>query len=185
MEGKAYGLSSPRDISDEKTHEHGEDLPSENSKKDFCEISKNLDPEQAMSNGDSVFSEPDIIEARRSKRVNESEEPKIDAKKIRPVIIDSDDEADAVMDQSVCNAGKVEDQSTLQENNGDSSDDSHLMHGVNGEFRCTACDRIAVEVHSHPLMKVIVCEDCKSLIEEKMHMKVWILIIPILLTKLI
>ncbi|XP_021684987.2 protein CHROMATIN REMODELING 20 isoform X2 [Hevea brasiliensis] len=171
MEGKANGLLSPCDISDEKTHEHGEDMPSENLMKDVSEISKILDAEQAMSNGNSVFSEPDIIESRRSKRANESEEPKIDAKKIRPVIIDSDDEADIGMRQSVCNASKVEDQSILQENIGDSSADSHLVLGVNEEFHCTACDIIALEVHSHPLLKVIVCKDCKSLIEDKMQLK--------------
>ncbi|KAF8116177.1 hypothetical protein N665_0020s0036 [Sinapis alba] len=34
-------------------------------------------------------------------------------------------------------------------------------------FRCTACNNVAVEVHSHPLLDVIVCMDCKRLIEDR------------------
>jgi hypothetical protein len=40
-------------------------------------------------------------------------------------------------------------------------------------------------VHSHPLLKVIVCKDCKFLMEEKMHVKVWILIMPMHSPKLL
>lgn len=34
-------------------------------------------------------------------------------------------------------------------------------------FRCTACNNVAVEVHSHPLLEVIVCIDCKRSIEDR------------------
>lgn len=34
-------------------------------------------------------------------------------------------------------------------------------------FRCTACNNVTVEVHSHPLLDVIVCMDCKRLIEDR------------------
>ncbi|XP_012089374.1 protein CHROMATIN REMODELING 20 isoform X2 [Jatropha curcas] len=177
MEGNVDDLLPLSDISNEKTHEDGGDVSSnpnefanENSKKDVSESSKNLDVEQPTSNGNSEFSEPDVIEHRRSKRPNESEEPKIDAKRIRPVIIDSDDE-DVGIDKSVSTATKVENESTMPENSGDFGADGHLSQGVNKEFQCTACNKIALEVHSHPLLKVIICKDCKCLMEEKMHVK--------------
>lgn len=34
-------------------------------------------------------------------------------------------------------------------------------------FMCTACNNVAVEVHSHPLLEVIVCMDCKRSIEDR------------------
>lgn len=35
-------------------------------------------------------------------------------------------------------------------------------------FKCTACNNVAVEVHTHPLLQVIVCMDCKRSIEERL-----------------
>lgn len=46
-------------------------------------------------------------------------------------------------------------------------------------FRCTACNNVAVEVHSHPLLEVIVCIDCKRSIEDRVA-KVCSFILPIL-----
>jgi transcriptional regulator ATRX len=60
----------------------------------------------------------------------------------------------------------------LQENTGDPTTDCNPSQGSNEKFLCTACDKVAVEAHSHPLLKVIVCKDCKFLMEEKMHAKV-------------
>ncbi|XP_010528765.1 PREDICTED: protein CHROMATIN REMODELING 20 isoform X2 [Tarenaya hassleriana] len=36
------------------------------------------------------------------------------------------------------------------------------------KFQCTACYEVATEVHSHPLLKVIVCLDCKLSIESRL-----------------
>lgn len=36
------------------------------------------------------------------------------------------------------------------------------------KFYCTVCGDVAKEIHEHPLLKVIVCEHCKSSIEVKM-----------------
>ncbi|CAK7341191.1 unnamed protein product [Dovyalis caffra] len=143
-------------------------------KKDMCENSEflvDLEMEQSMGKSNSVFSESDVTETRRSKRPNESEDLSINSKKIRTVIIDSDDEADGLEDKSV-HSNKVEDQSTLQENTGDPTADCNPSQGSNEKFQCTACDKVTVEVHSHPLLKVIVCKDCKFLMEEKMHVKI-------------
>ncbi|KAH8491192.1 hypothetical protein H0E87_023363 [Populus deltoides] len=139
-------------------------------KKDVCENSGDLDMEQLMSESNSVFPESDASEPRRSKRPNESEDLSINNKKIRTVIIDSDNEADILGDKSVHDI-KVEDQSTLLENIGDPSAGCNPSQGSSEKFQCTACDKVAVEVHSHPLLKVIVCKDCKFLMEEKMHVK--------------
>jgi len=153
-------------------------------KKDVCENSGDLDMEQLMSESNSVFPESDASEPRRSKRPNESEDLSINNKKIRTVIIDSDNEADILGDKSVHDI-KVEDQSTLLENIGDPSAGCNPSQGSSEKFQCTACDKVAVEVHSHPLLKVIVCKDCKFLMEEKMHVKVWILIMPMHSPKLL
>ncbi|KAG5232712.1 protein CHROMATIN REMODELING [Salix suchowensis] len=139
-------------------------------KKDGCENSGDLDMERLMGESNSVFPESDASEPRRSKRPNESEDLSINNKKIRTVVIDSDNEADILEDKSGHNI-KVEDQSTLQENNRDPSVGCNPSQGSNEKFQCTACDKVAVEVHSHPLLKVIVCKDCKFLMEEKMHVK--------------
>ncbi|XP_011038466.1 PREDICTED: protein CHROMATIN REMODELING 20-like isoform X2 [Populus euphratica] len=139
-------------------------------KKDVCENSGDLDMEQLMSESNSVFPESDASEPRSSKRSNESEDLNINNKKIRTVIIDSDNEADILEDKSVQGI-KIEDQSTLLENIGDPSAGCNPSQGSSEKFQCTACDKVAVEVHSHPLLKVIVCKDCKFLMEEKMHVK--------------
>ncbi|KAJ6434181.1 hypothetical protein OIU84_017817, partial [Salix udensis] len=139
-------------------------------KKDGCENSGDLDMERLMGESNSVFPESDASEPRRSKRPNESEDLSINNKKIRTVVIDSDNEADILEDKSGHNI-KVEDQSTLQENNRDPSVGCNPSQGSDEKFQCTACDKVAVEVHSHPLLKVIVCKDCKFLMEEKMHVK--------------
>lgn len=36
-------------------------------------------------------------------------------------------------------------------------------------FQCTACDKVTGEVHLHPLLRVIVCLGCKTLMEIKMQ----------------
>lgn len=119
-----------------------------------------------MSNdASSVLSEsasPILIEPRGSKRSNESEELNFDNKKSRIVIIDGDDEADVVKDKSVSNV-----------NISNSIDADPCSSRSDDKFHCTACDKVAVEVHPHPLLKVIICKDCKYLMEEKMLLKVW------------
>ncbi|XP_017222629.1 protein CHROMATIN REMODELING 20 [Daucus carota subsp. sativus] len=44
---------------------------------------------------------------------------------------------------------------------------SHGMQSLKGDFLCTACHKVAIEVHPHPLLDVIICRDCKSLLEAK------------------
>ncbi|XP_050224563.1 protein CHROMATIN REMODELING 20 isoform X2 [Mercurialis annua] len=171
LEGKtdrAENLLHACDISNGDTLEPGEEVFNNSNELKFENLEKDLSKSSKDLHADSLHSEG---EPRRSKRPNESEDSTNEAKKIRTVIVGSDDELEAGMDDSVGNANKVEDESTLLEHNRESNANGHLSEGVNEEFNCTVCDKIAVEVHSHPLLKVIICTDCKFVIEEKTHMK--------------
>lgn len=48
---------------------------------------------------------------------------------------------------------------------------SHVMQSSKGDFQCTACHKVATEVHPHPLLDVIICRDCRSLLEAKICVK--------------
>ncbi|KAI7980289.1 Protein CHROMATIN REMODELING 20 [Camellia lanceoleosa] len=157
------------------------DMTSQNLKPDVdenIEISDDIDNRKPISNGSSsVFSEsalPDLTEPRGSKRSHDSEELGTYSKKTCTVIIDSDDEAHIMGDKStICIETVLEDQSHLQEGYADDSLCAGSTHSKSSteNFHCTACDKVAVEVQTHPLLKVIVCRDCKCLIEEKMRIK--------------
>ncbi|THG10502.1 hypothetical protein TEA_012530 [Camellia sinensis var. sinensis] len=157
------------------------DMTSQNLKPDVdenIEISDDIDKREPISNGSSfVFSEsalPDLTEPRGSKRSHDSEELGTDSKKTCTVIIDSDDEAHIMGDKStICIETVLDDQSHLQEGYADDSLCAGSTHSKSSteNFHCTACDKVAVEVQTHPLLKVIVCRDCKCLIEEKMRIK--------------
>lgn len=46
-----------------------------------------------------------------------------------------------------------------------------VMQSSKGDFQCTACHKVATEVHPHPLLDVIICRDCRSLLEAKICVK--------------
>ncbi|KAI8539501.1 hypothetical protein RHMOL_Rhmol09G0188200 [Rhododendron molle] len=109
------------------------------------EVSDDHEKGKSKTNGSSsVCSDsalPDESEPRGTKRSHDSEELEVDNRKTRPVIIDIDDTAHTP------------------------------LKSLNGIFHCTVCDKLAAEVLPHPLLKVIVCRDCKCFIEEKMHLQ--------------
>lgn len=89
------------------------------------------------------------------------------------------DDDSAYLDWNSIAPNPAEDNELNKEENGDLSnsdvdkkvpnvdtmrDDSH---NPANNFRCTACNNVAVEVHSHPLLEVIVCMDCKRSIEDR------------------
>lgn len=127
--------------------------------------------ERSLSNGISSVSDsalPDSSELRGIKRSNESEEPNSEKKRSRTIIIGSD-EADVVKDE--CST-KLEDHSVSPENINDAATDNSLhSQSLSEKFYCTACNNVAIEVHPHPILNVIVCKDCKCLLEKKMHVK--------------
>ncbi|KAF7133119.1 hypothetical protein RHSIM_Rhsim09G0133300 [Rhododendron simsii] len=109
------------------------------------EVSDDHEKGKSKTNGSSsVCSDsalPDESEPRGTKRSHDSEELEVDNKKTRPFVIDIDDTAHTP------------------------------LKSLNGIFHCTVCDKLAPEVLPHPLLKVIVCRDCKCFIEEKMHLQ--------------
>lgn len=174
----------------EKTRGDGVSSISNNNDDGTCQSSKTevseslempdtLDKERPASNGNSsVLSGsvlPDSTETKGFKRSHDNGELDVDNKRFRTVIIDSDDETHEVGNVSnslVNNMTKMEGQSVLQENEGDFVGAGSLpSKHMNGNFHCTACNKVAIEVHCHPLLKVIICGDCKCLIERKMHVK--------------
>ncbi|XP_062084347.1 protein CHROMATIN REMODELING 20 [Humulus lupulus] len=172
-----------RKRSKQKTSEDGETLHNNESgiacqslKTDFPEGFETSDGDKgcSTSNGTSaVPSEsvlPDSTECRGSKRLIETEELDIENKRSRTVVLDSDDEIQ--VKGSVFSAAEVEDQSDLKDTAGESAADASSQN-LNEKFHCTACNEIAVEVHPHPLLKVIICADCRSIMEEKMKSKVF------------
>lgn len=117
------------------------------------------DMDKKLINGINELGLPDVSEGRGLKRSRHSEEIDIDTKVSQIVVVDCDDEFDAREKYTATNA----ENQLLQENCGAS---------VNENFHCTACNKVIVSVHQHPLLKAIVCKDCKFLMETKMQMQV-------------
>lgn len=92
-----------------------------------------------------------------SKRLNEDTEANDNNKKARTVFITSDDEAD-IMEKDELISSKM-------------GDESNSSQCLTEKLNCTACHKLAIEVQQHPLLKVIICMDCKRLLEQKMNVK--------------
>lgn len=143
----------------------------ETDKVEDFDASFHLDKEKPMRTGD--LSDPpksslaDIIEQRGIKRLNG--EPDTDKRKCPAVIINSDDEAYAAEDKLDYNI--VEDHSKIK-GLFNSDADALPSEGLDEKFYCTICDKVALEVHPHPLLKVIICGDCNCIMKEKTHPKV-------------
>ncbi|XP_028790243.1 protein CHROMATIN REMODELING 20 isoform X2 [Neltuma alba] len=116
----------------------------------------------------SKSSLPDV-EQRGTKRLNDGEEYS-DTKKGRTVTINSGDEADAVENNIVRDTNALDNQSEMQGTCASIADSLPSQH-LDKKFCCTVCDKVALEVHQHPLLEVIICWDCNSLMEEKKRVK--------------
>lgn len=177
-------INTSPDVNGETHHSNESGIACHSSKTDFLdgpETSNDVDKGSSLSNGNLVPSEstlPNSIVSRGSKHLLETKEPDIENKRSRTVVIDSDDEFQAK--DAVFSTGKVEDQSDLKENAGEFGADSLPSNNLNEKFHCTACNKIALEVHPHPLLKVIICADCKTVIEEKMKVKVRYIILMLI-----
>lgn len=123
----------------------------------------------------SESSLPSLIDARGFKRSHDSDEVGSDYKKTRVVTIDSDDETVVTKDESSLTLDGACDRVDRQDLQGIENGRfpaCHLSQSVEEDFHCTACHKAATEVHPHPLLDVIICGECKSLIESKTHVKV-------------
>ncbi|XP_071702520.1 protein CHROMATIN REMODELING 20 [Rutidosis leptorrhynchoides] len=89
-----------------------------------------------------------------SKRPSDNVEES-DSKKGRTVNSDSSDgEHDVAVDGSAASPVSMFE-------NGDTMNDDD-------EFHCTVCHKVANDIYTHPLMKVIICRNCKYSLEDKM-----------------
>nr|XP_043631904.1 protein CHROMATIN REMODELING 20 [Erigeron canadensis] len=93
-----------------------------------------------------------------TKRLSDSCENS-DSKKCRTANTDISDAELVAVDGSASPCSVSENDQPDKVENGD---------GTSDEFHCTACDKVADEVHTHPLFKVIICRNCKYLLDEKM-----------------
>lgn len=110
-------------------------------------------------------------EAKGLKRLHNSEEMEPQSKKSRIITQDSDEE-DILgeMLSPTCNLSETGDQSNPRRDGDNVLPVSSLpaCHEKQN-FRCTACDKVAIEVHAHPLLRVLVCLDCKTSMKTKMQ----------------
>lgn len=67
-----------------------------------------------------------------------------------------------------CYASRIVDICDLKNDGDKMTSFSFPLERQSKPFRCTACDKVSWEAHLHPLLKVIICLDCKSLMESKM-----------------
>ncbi|GJT97781.1 protein chromatin remodeling 20 isoform X1 [Tanacetum coccineum] len=95
-----------------------------------------------------------------SKRLSDSADES-DSKKRRTVNTDSSDVELLEVDGSTSPCSESENRENLDHSDTQENADTD-------EFRCTACDKVANDVYTHPLFKVIVCRNCKYLLEDKM-----------------
>ncbi|XAR65788.1 DNA helicase [Bertholletia excelsa] len=115
---------------------------------------------------------PGPTEHRGSKRLHDDEGRDVDKKKVRAEVIDIDHEAHSTEGMSpICGSNTVEDLSGLPVRQDGMSADSIPVQNSMESFHCTACGELAVEVHKHPVLRVIVCRPCKYLLEAKMQVK--------------
>ncbi|KAF3452373.1 hypothetical protein FNV43_RR02806 [Rhamnella rubrinervis] len=165
-------IESPASVSNKRSYEDGESMPNNDVPEGF-ETTNNVEKGSSIINGSSSLpcesTLPDSIEPRLSKHQIENEELNIENKRSRIVTIDSDDEAH--IKDSISKRVKLEDQSDLKENTVDCVADSLPSQNGTEKFHCTACNKMTVDVHSHPLLKVIICADCRCVLQEKMQVK--------------
>ncbi|KAM0056754.1 putative DNA helicase chromatin remodeling SNF2 family [Helianthus debilis subsp. tardiflorus] len=83
-----------------------------------------------------------------------------DSKKGRNAKADSSDVKPVAVHGSVSSSSDSEDP--------DQSDKEENGDAITDEFQCTACDKVANDVYTHPLMKVIVCRNCKYRLQVKL-----------------
>ncbi|XP_042518002.1 protein CHROMATIN REMODELING 20 isoform X2 [Macadamia integrifolia] len=151
-----------------------------------CASSNEQDQEKLMGDCNStVLAEavsPDLTETRGTKRLHDEIDClDTETKKSRTVVIDSDDEVH-MEDKSASHIRSepdMETDSALEaKEEVDVDADSSPLRIPNGiealeKFHCTACTKVvgAGDVRCHPLLKVIICESCKTILKEKMHEK--------------
>ncbi|KAK9082989.1 hypothetical protein Scep_029460 [Stephania cephalantha] len=143
----------------------------------IVETSNDLDRKRETMNGASLLcrSPSDVEETRGKKHSLDNEEVDNEKKRSRTVIIESDDEAQVVNEEpssytSIDTNSKMKPTVQAREEADSMAINSPSLHRFPEKYHCTACSKVvgACEIQQHPLLKVIICESCKSIIEEKM-----------------
>lgn len=110
-------------------------------------------------------------QAKGLKRSHNSEEMEPQSKKSWIITLDSDEEdLPGKMLSPTCSLSETGDLSNPQRD-GDSVLPVSSLPACNEKqnYSCTACDKVATEVRAHPLLKVLVCVDCKTSMKTKMQ----------------
>lgn len=128
-----------------------------------------------LSNGtvDMVSKNGVPDDSRGSKRFNDDDRSNIDVKRSRVIIIDSDNEDHVAPDEAnhVCPIPEMMGLSDVKRDGDGSILADHDPQKTVKAFHCTSCGIESTEIHSHPLLRVVICQDCKCLVEQKMHSK--------------
>lgn len=127
------------------------------------DASSDIDIDRSMEN--TAFVEP-----LGSKRLNDPEELTIQNKKSRTNGVQSE-ESPLIEEHSAFNPTALDTQCNTKQN--DHGTNSIPSESLNEKIHCTACDQVVVEAYAHPFLKVIVCADCKCLMDDKKNVKVW------------
>lgn len=109
-------------------------------------------------------------EAKGLKRLHNSEEKEPQSKKPRIITLESDEEdLPGEMLSPTCSLSETGDQSNPRRDGDNVLPVSSVPAcSKKQNFRCTACDKVVIEVRAHPLLEVIVCLDCKTSMKTKM-----------------
>ncbi|XP_008441788.2 protein CHROMATIN REMODELING 20 isoform X5 [Cucumis melo] len=130
------------------------------------DASSDIDMERSMEHTASVLpsTSSNFVEPLGSKRLNDMEEFTTQTKKSRTNGVHNDEsspmEEHSALLNTICNTEK-----------NDYGADSHPSACPNEKIHCTACDQVVIKVYAHPFLRVIVCADCKSMMDDKKNVK--------------
>lgn len=135
------------------------------------DASSDNDMARSMENTASVLPSAlsDFVEPLGSKRLIDTRELNVQTKRSRTISVHND-ESSLVKEHSTSNLTKLDNVCNMKQN--DHGADSLPPESLNEKIRCTACDQVVIKAYAHPFLKVIVCADCKCLMDDKKNVKV-------------
>ncbi|XP_022144469.1 protein CHROMATIN REMODELING 20-like [Momordica charantia] len=134
------------------------------------DASSDNDMARSMENTASVLPSAlsDFVEPLGSKRLIDTRELNVQTKRSRTISVHND-ESSLVKEHSTSNLTKLDNVCNMKQN--DHGADSLPPESLNKKIRCTACDQVVIKAYAHPFLKVIVCADCKCLMDDKKNVK--------------
>lgn len=161
-DGRGMGFSD--DENGDACHKIKIDIPN------GSDASSDIDMERSMEHMASVLPSAlsDFVEPLGSKRLNDMEELTTQTKKSRTNGVHND-ESSLIKEDSAFNLTTLNTICNTEQN--DHGADSLPSERPNEKIRCTACDQVVIKAYAHPFLKVIVCADCKCLMDDKKNVK--------------